>query len=171
MRKRNTACKLIQALILAAIVMLLPVTVWAQETTLTTVVPSSHILHLDLTGEGTIVVDGVAYTQSADIQIQRKSRPEISLQITDGNKVKSVLWGDEDITEAIRKGSWTMPEVIEDVSIFVNLEKAGTTPQTGDVVHKYLLMNIAAVSLVGMTVCLIKLKKDKATQKKKSSPM
>ena len=161
MKRKNTACKLIQALILAAIIMLLPVTVWAQETTLTTVVPSSHILHLELTGEGTIVVDGVAYTQSADIQIQRKSRPEISLQITDGNKVKSVLWGSEDITEAIRKGSWTMPEVIEDVSLSVTFEKTSSTPQTGDASRPDLWFTIAALSLIGMIICWLMSKKQK----------
>ena len=161
MKRKNTACKLIQALILAAIVMLLPVTVWAQETTLTTVVPSSHVLHLELTGEGTVVVDGVAYTQSADIQIQRKSRPEISLQITDGNKVKSVLWGSEDITEAIKKGSWTMPEVIEDVSLSVTFEKTSSTPQTGDASRPDLWFTIAALSLIGMIICWLMSKKQK----------
>ena len=161
MKRKNTACKLIQALILAAIVMLLPVTVWAQETTLTTVVPSSHVLHLELTGEGTIVVDGVAYTQSADIQIQRKSRPEISLQITDGNKVKSVLWGNEDITEAIRKGSWSMPEVIADVSLSVTFEKTSSTPQTGDASRPDLWFTIAALSLIGMIICWLMRKKQK----------
>ena len=161
MRKRNTAYKLIQALILAAIVMLLPVTVWAQETTLTTVVPSSHTLHLELSGEGTIVVDGVAYTQSADIQIQRKSRPEISLQITDGHKVKSVLWGSEDITEAISKGSWTMPEVIDDVSLSVTFEKTSSTPQTGDASRPDLWFIIAALSLIGMIICWLMRKKQK----------
>ena len=161
MKRKNTACKIIQALILAAIVMMLPVTVWAQETTLTTVVPSSHILHLELTGEGTIVVDGVAYTQSADIQIQRKSRPEISLQITDGNKVKSVLWGSEDITEAIRKGSWTMPEAIEDVSLSVTFEKTSSTPQTGDASRPDLWFTIAALSVIGMIICWLMSKKQK----------
>ena len=161
MKRKNTACKLIQALILAAIVMLLPVTVWAQETTLTTVVPSSHTLHLELSGEGTIVIDGVAYTQSADIQIQRKSRPEISLQIADGNKVKSVLWGSEDITEAIRKGSWTMPEVIEDVSLSVTFEKTSSTPQTGDASRPDLWFTIAALSLIGMIICWLMRTKQK----------
>ena len=161
MKRKNTACKLIQALILAAIVMLLPVTVWAQETTLTTVVPSSYILHLEMIGEGAIVVDGVAYTQSADIQIQRKSRPEISLQITDGNKVKSVLWGSEDITEAIRKGSWTMPEAIEDVSLSVTFEKTSSTPQTGDASRPDLWFTIAALSLIGMIICWLMSKKQK----------
>ena len=161
MRNRNTACKLIQALVLAAIVMLLPVTVWAQETTLTTVVPSSHVLHLELTGEGAIVIDRVAYTQSADIQIQRKSKPEISLQITDGHKVKSVLWGSEDITEAIRKGSWTMPEVTEDVALTVTFEKTSSTPQTGDASRPDLWFTIAALSLIGMIICWLMRKKQK----------
>ena len=114
-----------------------------------------------MTGEGTIVVDGVAYTQSADIQIQRKSRPEISLQITDGNKVKSALWGSEDITEAIRKGSWTMPEVIEDVSLSVTFEKTSSTPQTGDASRPDLWFIIAALSLIGMIICWLMRKKQK----------
>ena len=161
MKRKNTACKLIQALILAAIVMLLPVTVWAQETTLTTVVPSSHVLHLELTGEGAVVVDGVTYTQSADIQIQRKSRPEISLQITDGNKVKSVLWGGEDITASISKGSWTMPEVIEDVMLTVTFEKTSSAPQTGEVSQPTLWFAIAALSWIGMIICWLMRKKQK----------
>ena len=140
---------------------LLPVSVWAQETTLTTVVPSSHILHLELTGEGAIVVDGVAYTQSADIQIQRKSRPEISLQITDGNKVKSVLCDSEDITENISKGSWTMPEVTEDVSLSVTFEKTSSTPQTGDASRPDLWLTIAALSLIGVLICWLIRKKQK----------
>lgn len=161
MKRNNTACKLIQALILAAIVMLLPVTVWAQETTLTTVVPSSHILQLKLTGEGAIIVDGVAYTQSADIQMQRKSIPEISLQITDGNKVKSVLWGSKDITEAIKKGSWTVPEVTEDVAMTVTFEKTSSTPQTGDASRPDLWFIIAALSLISMIICWLMRKKQK----------
>ena len=161
MKKITTAYKLIQALILAAIVMLLPVTVWAQETTLTTVVPSSHILHIELTGEGAIVVDGVAYTRSADIQIQHKSRPEISLQITDGHKVKSVLWGSEDITEAIKKGIWTMPEVTEDVALTVTFEMTSSTPQTGDASRPDLWFTMAALSLIGMINCRLMRKKQK----------
>ena len=161
MKRRSTAYQIIRLLFLVLIVVLLPVSVWAQETTLTTVVPSSHILHLELTGEGTIIVDGVAYTQSADIQIQRKSRPEISLQITDGNKVKSVLWGSEDITEAIRIGSWTMPEVTEDVSLSVTFEKISNTPQTGDASRPDLWLAIAALSLIGMLICWLMRKKQK----------
>lgn len=146
-------------IVILLIITALPLTVSAQKTTLTTVVPSSHLLHLELAGEGAIVVDGVAYTQSADIQIQRKSIPKISLQITDGNKVKSVLWGSEDITEAIRKGSWTMPEVIEDVSLSVTFEKISGTPQTGDTSHLGLWFSLLLFSMFGLIVCLLIRKK------------
>ena len=161
MKRKSTAYRIVQALFLVAIVMFLPITVWAQETTLTTVIPSSHSLHLELTGEGTIVVDGVAYTQSADIQIQRKSRPEISLQISDENQVKSVLWGGEDITASISKGSWTMPEVIEDVMLTVTFEKTSSAPQTGEVSQPTLWFAIAALSWIGMIICWLMRKKQK----------
>ena len=161
MKIKSTAYKFTKIFLIFCIVSMLTISAWAQETTLTTVVPSSHILHIEMTGEGAIVVDGVVYTKSADIQIQRKSRPEISLQITDGNNVKSVFWGSEDITEAIRKGSWTMPEVIGDVSLSVTFEKVSDNPQTGDAFELHLWFAIAALSLLGLTICWLMRKKEK----------
>lgn len=160
MKRTSTACRIVQALFLVAIVMFLPMTVWAQETTLTTVVPSSHILHLELTGEGAIVVDGVAYTKTADIQVERQSRPEIALQIADGYKIESVLWGSENITEAIRKGKWTPPEITEDAVLTVTLEKTNSTPQTGDTFHPELWFALLMLSILGLVVCLLRSKKE-----------
>lgn len=132
MKRKSTAYRIVQAFILVLIVMLLPTAVWAQETTLTTVVPSSHTLHIELTGEGTIIIDGVAYTKTADISIQRQSRPEITLQIADGYKIKFVLWGREDVTAAFQTGKWTAPEVLEDTELTVEFEGLSDIPQAGD---------------------------------------
>ena len=159
MKRKSTACRIVPALFLAAIIMLLPVTVWAQETTLTTVVPSSHTLHIELTGEGTIIVDGVAYTKTADIQVERQSRPEIALQITDGYKIKSVLWGSEDITAAFQEGKWTAPEILEDARLTVTFEKISSTPQTGDSFHPELWIGLLTFSALSLAVCMLKRKK------------
>ena len=159
MKRRSTACRIVQALFLAAIVMLLPVAVWAQETTLTTVIPSSHTLHIELTGEGTIIVDGVAYAKTADIQVQRQSRPEIALQIADGYKIKYILWGSEDVTTAIQNGKWTAPEITEDAVLTVTFEKISNTPQTGDTFHLELWLGLLSFSMLGLAVCLLKYKK------------
>lgn len=159
MKRRSTAYRIVPALFLAAIVMLLPVTVWAQETTLTTVVPSSHTLHIELTGEGTIIVDGVAYTKSADIQIQRQSKPEISLQAANGYTIKAILWGSENVTETFRNGKWTAPEITEDAVLTVTFEKISSPPQTGDTFHPELWFALLIFSMFGLTVCLLRSKK------------
>ena len=159
MKRKNTACKLVQLLILAAIVMLLPVTVWAQETTLTTVVPSSHILHLELTGEGTIIVDGVAYTKTADVQVRRQHRPEISIQAANDSKIKTVLWGSEDITATFQDGKWIAPEITENAVLTVTFEKISSTPQTGDSFHPELWIGLLMFSMLGLVTCLLRSKK------------
>ena len=160
MKRKPTAYRIVQAFILILIVMLLPITVWAQETTLTAVVPSSHTLHIELTGEGTIVVDGVAYTKTADVQIQRQSQPKIAVQIADGYKIKSVFWGSEDVTTAIQNGKWTAPEITEDAVLTVTLERVGSVPATGDTVHFGLWLTILMFSLFGLTICLLRSKKE-----------
>ena len=131
MKRKLTACRIVQAFILVLIVMLLPITVWAQETTLTTTIPSSHTLHMEVTGNGTIKVDGVAYTKTASLQVQRQHRPEISVLAADG-KIKTVLWDGDDVTAAFQSGKWTAPEILEDAVLQVVFEGPSDIPQTGD---------------------------------------
>ena len=159
MKRTSTACKIVQALFLVAIVVHLPMTVWAQETTLTTVVPSSHIMQLVLTGEGTILVDGVTYTKTADIQVQRQHRPEISVLAADGSKIKSVLWSGEDVTAAFQNGKWTAPETVEDAALTVTFEKISNTPQTGDTFRPELWIGLLMFSMLGLVACLLRSKK------------
>ena len=161
MRRKSTACRIVLALFFAAIVMLLPITVWAQETTLTTVVPSSHTIHIELTGEGTIFVDGVAYTKTVDIQVQRQHRPEISILAADGSIIKTVLWGSEDVTAAFRDGKWTAPEILNDAALTVTFEKVSSTPQTGDDSRPDMWFVIAALSLICMIICWLMCKKQR----------
>ena len=159
MKRQSTACRIIQALFLAAIVMLLPITVWAQETTLTTVVPSSHTLHIKVAGNGTVVVDGVAYAKTADIQLQRQNRPEVSIQAAVGSKIKTVLWDGENVTEAVTNGKWIAPAVTEDVVLSVTFEKIGSNPQTGDCFHTELWFVLLILSVLGLAICLLRRKK------------
>ena len=147
------------AWLILAILFLLPVTVQAQETTLTTIVPSSHTIQLVLIGEGTILVDGVAYTKTVDIQVQRQHRPEISALAADGSKIKTVLWDGEDITVAFQNGKWTAPEILNDVAVTVTFEKISSTPQTGDAFYLGLWFRLLLFSMFGLIVCLLLRKK------------
>lgn len=160
MKRKSTAYRIVQVFFLAAIVILLPITAWAQETTLTTVVPSSHTIHMELTGDGTVFVDGVAYTKTADIQVQRQHRPEISIQAEDGSKIKTVLWCGENIAAAFYNGTWTAQEMLEDAELTVIFEKASSSPQTRDAFHPELWFGLLICSALGMIACLLRGKKD-----------
>lgn len=162
MKRKPTACRIVQALFLAAIVMLLPVTVWAQETTLTTTIPSSHTLHIEVTGNGTIVVDGVAYTKTADVQVQRQHRPEISIQAADGSMIKTVLWCNENVAASFQNGKWTAPEVLEDAALTVTLEAISDTPQTGDTFCPELWIGLLIFSMLGFAICFLQSRKERA---------
>jgi hypothetical protein len=152
--KKVTACMLFLTIFL-----LHPVTAQAQETILTAVVPSSHTIHLALTGEGSVLVDEVAYTKTADIQVQRQHRPKISVWEADGSKIKTVLWGSEDVTAAFQDGKWTAPEIMNDAALTVTFEKISSPPQTGDNAHPELWFALLIFSMFGLIVCLLRRKK------------
>ena len=150
MKRRLAAC--LFALILLVIS---SVAAQAQETTLTTVVPSGHTIHLTLAGEGTVLVDGVAYTKSADIQVPRQHRAVISVSAADGSNVKTVLWDGEDVTAAFQNGKWTAPEILNDAVLTVTFQKLSSTPQTGDAFCVKLWISLLISSLFGLAICLL----------------
>ena len=132
MKRRSTAYQIIRLLFLVLMIALLPVSVWAQETTVTANVPSVHTLHIDLTGNGRIVVDGVPYETTADIQIKRYSTPAISAIPDSGWELESVSFDNRDITEQIQNGTFTCSEMCDDAELIVVFEAQSSTPQTGD---------------------------------------
>ena len=144
--KKITAC-----IVVALIVLLLPMTVSAQETTLTTAIPSNHTLHIEIIGKGTVVVDGVSYAETTDVQLVRHSQPIISLN--SGNVVCATI-NSEDITNKIQNGNWTMPQIIDDSRLCVTFRETPNNPATGDTVNIPLLFAVAVMSLFGMLVCL-----------------
>jgi len=145
MKRKLTAC-----LFTLILLVLLPVTVWAQETTLTTMIPTTHILHIDIVGDGEIVVDGVSYTQSGDLQIPRGATPQISVKPTDGAVLKSAIVNEKDITEELCKGAYTLPEMFFDARLVVAFETVPGAPKTGDPAPVSALCLAMLLSLAGV---------------------
>ena len=134
MKKSTKTLFLLYVMVLA---FLIPITVTAQETTLTTTVPSSHILHLDIEGKGTVAVNGIEHSKSKDIFIQRHSEPSIQIQASRGYSVRSVTYNQENITHLFNSGKWTMPKVESDVVLTVVFTRDGSSPPIDDVNHFY----------------------------------
>lgn len=154
MKRKSTACHIVRLLFLILIVALLPVSVWAQETALTTTVPAVHTLHIALNGNGQIVVDGVPYEQTADIQINRQSTPKITVIPDSGWKLKSVLLDGQDITAEIQSGAFVFTEMCNDVVLTVVFEIQGSTPQTGDQSNIEIVFLLMILSAIGMLLCI-----------------
>lgn len=149
MKRKLTAC-----LFVLVILVLLPVTVWAQETTLTTKIPSSHTLHIDIAGNGEVVIDGISCKQAGDLQIQRGISPQISAEAANGTVLKTAILNDKDITEDLRKGTYKMPQMCFDANLTVVFEAAPSTPQTGDPASVTALCLTMLLSLSGALCCL-----------------
>lgn len=158
MKRKTTAYRIAQLFFLTLFIVLLPFTVWAQETVLTTIVPSSHTLHIDVAGEGTILVDGVAYTKAAEAQVQRHHTPEIAILTADGYRIKTVLWGDEDVTAAFRNGKWTAPKIVDAATLTVTFEQI-LTPQTEETLCPYLWIVLLVLIALVIVICLLQRKK------------
>lgn len=165
MRRKPTAYQIVRLLFLVLVITLLPVSVWAQETTLTANVPSVHTLHVELTGNGRIVVDGVPYEKTADIQIKRHSAPVISATPDSGWKLESVSFGGKDITEQIQNGTFTCPEMCDNAELIVVFETQSSTPQTGDKTNIEILSLAMLLSVLGMILCMVAHRKTRTDAK------
>ena len=162
MKRKLTAC-----LLIFAIWVLFPVTVWAQETTLTTKVPSSHRLQIDIAGKGEVIVDGISCKQSCDLQIQRGTTPQIAVKPANRSVVKSAILNDVDITQQLRKGTYKMPQMCFDGKLTVVFQAVPGAPQagsapTGDCVPVMALSVTMALSLTAALFCLLLQKKKKS---------
>lgn len=154
MRRRSTAYQIARSLFLVLIIALLSVSVWAQETTLTTNVPSVHMLHIEQTGNGKIIVDGVPYEKTASLQIKRHSTPEVSVIPDDGWKLKSVFLDGQDITSEFQGGAFVFSEMRGDLKLTVVFEAQSGTPQTGDRGNIGILYLLMFLSAFGMILCM-----------------
>ena len=122
---------------------------------MTTTVPAVHTLHIALNGNGQIVVDGVPYEQTADIQIKRHSTPEISVIPDSGWKLKSVSLDGQDVTAEFQSGTFTFSEMCKDLELTVVFEAQSSTPQTGDQSNIEILKHMMFLSVIGIILCVM----------------
>ncbi len=162
MKRRSTAYCL---LFLVLLVGLLPVSVWAQETTLTANVPSVHTLHIELTGNGKVVIDGVPYEKTASLQVQRHSAPIISVEADEGSKIKSVSLSGQDITGECQSGTFAIPEMCDNAKLTVVFEAISDIPQTGDKTSIEILSLVMLLSVIGMLLCVMAHRKTRMNDK------
>ena len=142
--------------VLFALLLLLPLSVIvnAQETELTTVVPTTHNLTIEIGGKGSVFVDGKVYFKTTEIAITRFAAPLIELKASENYCLDTVFFNGENITEQISNGKWTMPAMIADSVIEVDYEPESEIPATGDNNCICLWLLLLILALIGLIICI-----------------
>ena len=136
------------------LVICIPVAAATNSTTLTTTVPKALPLLLELSGNGTVTVDGVAYTRSGTIEIPRNST--IALQITPdvGNEIKTVIYNSRDYTKEAKNGKVALPAIVGEATLCISFAEIASIPETGDLSFPQYSILLMLFSLIGTIVTL-----------------
>ena len=136
------------------LVICFPVAAATNSTTLRTTVPGTVPLLLELTGNGTVTVNGVAYTRSKTIEIPRNSAIELRITPDAENEIKSVVYNGFDYTKEAKNGKIVLPAITGEATLCVNFTEIASTPQTGDAYSPLYLTLLMFLSLIGMIATL-----------------
>ena len=150
--RSNILSKTIAFVLMAALTLVIccPVAAATNSTTLTTTVPETFPLLLKLSGNGTVAINGVAYTQSGTVEIPRNSPVELRITPDAENEIKSVVYNGFDYTKEAKNGKIVLPAITGEATLYVNFTKIASTPQTGDAYSLLCLTLLMFLSSIGM---------------------
>lgn len=132
------------------LVICVPVAAATNSTTLTTTVPQTVPLLLELSGKGTVSINGVAYTKSGTVEVPLNFALELRITPDAENEIKSVVYNGFDYTKEAKNGKLTLPAIAGEAMLCVNFANIASTPQTGDAYSPLCLIFLMFLSLIGM---------------------
>lgn len=143
--------KAIILVLLAALTLMFSISVAASNTTLTTTVPSSFILTLEIEGKGTVTVNSVEYTRSERLEIPRSAVVTLQVLPDRDYNLESAVYNGEDITSQLKAGMVTLPALERDSQFQVIFAAKTAGPVTGDTGFNTVL--IAGMAMVLSCLC------------------
>lgn len=125
--------KLKRTIMLLAVLlfMLIPLSAFAAETTLSTTIPLKFTVKIEIYGKGSVIVEGVEYSQNAEIVVKRNERISYSILPGAGYDVRSVFYNDVDVTEQLKDGIFTAL-ADKDGKLNVTFGEISGVPKTGE---------------------------------------
>lgn len=141
-------------MLVLVLVINLGIPVFAQTTTLTTTVPNSFPLHLEINGEGQVLLNGVYYDTSVDISVPRYSEIVITLLPKEGYHISHIFYNGSkvDMTDSM---TVSLPVLAKESTVSIGFLKTSTSPVTGDNSKLLLLLSLLIVSGIGLVVLFL----------------
>lgn len=112
--------KKLTALLLCILLMFVcSVTAFAQTVGIDTVVPDSHTVTVNITGDATAELDGEAGTT---FTVERLSEPVLRFIPADGKQIVKITLNGEDITDKLDGDTYKLAPVYEDMTLDVQVQ-------------------------------------------------
>ena len=112
--------KKLTALLLCILLMFVcSVTAFAQTVGIDTVVPDSHTVTVNITGDATAELDGEAGTT---FTVERLSEPVLRFIPADGKQIVKITLNGEDITDQLDGDTYKLAPVYEDMTLDVQVQ-------------------------------------------------
>ena len=153
--KKQIKFKRTVMLLAVLLLSLIPLSAFAAETTLTTTVPSEFSVKIEIEGKGSVIVDGVEYSENAEIVVKRNEEISYKILSEEGYEIKSVLYNDADVTESLKDGVITIFAEGDGV-LKVTFSAIPENPKTGDdsnLIGAIITMMICAAALGAAFAC------------------
>lgn len=136
----------------------IPPTAFAQDTQLTTIVPSQFLLKIELDGKGEVQIGEKHFSTSTTISVNRHTETEIALIPAENYEIKSVLYNGKLLTGDLRNDILTLPELTGDSVLIIAFTEKVSPPQTGQKQY-WLLPCMIGMIFSGMMIVWLKAKK------------
>ena len=125
--------------------LLLPLTASAEVTTLSTSVPKQATISVEITGKGTVTINGNSTSKKAQYLVDRLEDVDVLIAAHSAYLLKTVHLDGTDVTDKVKNGLLTIENIQFDTDLaikFVPKEPGGSVdvPATGDTSHLYAIL-------------------------------
>lgn len=117
--------------------LLFPLTASAEVTTLTTSVPNQVTLSVEITGKGTVSVNGQSTSDKAEFLVDRLENMNVYIAADSDYLLKTIYLDGADVTDTLNNGLLTIENIQFDADLAVTFVRkdsgqSGGIPVTGD---------------------------------------
>ena len=146
--------------------LLLSLTASAEVTTLSTSVPKQVTLSVEITGKGTVTINGQATSKKAQYLVDRLENVDVLIAAHSAYLLETVHLDGTDVTDKVNNGLLTIENIQFDTDLaikFVPKEPGGLVdvPATGDTshIHAILLCWFGSLTMLVILLCSKRKKK------------
>lgn len=151
---KKTSRKILYFALFIVVIAMSSVTVFADSTTLTTQVPNHHTMQIEISGAGTVTVNGIEYSRSSKINVARFSDVTLSIKADNGYVLKNATLNSASIIDNLQNYTFLIDDIGADIILKLEFSPQAS-PYTKDTPIESILV-LMTVSLICIVPFIIR---------------